>query len=125
MADEAIHAPADAITGVRLEAMDMINIKLMKSGGILRGARIATIAEAANLQCMVGCMNETRVALTAAAHLVLSQKSIRFADLDAAFQAAVDPIIGGMRVEKGVVRVPDTPGLGLDVDPAFLKQASK
>lgn len=100
----------------------MINIKLMKSGGILRGARIATIAEAANLLCMVGCMNETRVALTAAAHLVLSQKSIRFADLDAFTQAAVDPVIGGMRVDKGIVRVPETPGLGVDVDPAFLKQ---
>lgn len=122
MADEAVSSPADAITGVRMEAMDMINIKLMKSGGILRGARIATIAEAANLLCMVGCMNETRVALTAAAHLVLSQKSIRFADLDAFTQAAVDPVIGGMRVDKGIVRVPETPGLGVDVDPAFLKQ---
>jgi L-alanine-DL-glutamate epimerase-like enolase superfamily enzyme len=122
MADEAINGPADAITGIRMEAMDMINIKLMKSGGILRGARIATIAEAANLQCMVGCMNETRVALTAAAHLVLSQKSIRFADLDAFVQAAVDPIVGGMTVQKGIVRVPDTPGLGVDVDPVFLKQ---
>jgi len=102
--------------------MDMINIKLMKSAGILRGARIATIAEAANLTCMVGCMNETRVALTAAAHLVFSQKSIRYADLDAFTQASIDPVVGGMRVEKGVVRLPDTPGLGVDVDPAFLKQ---
>jgi L-Ala-D/L-Glu epimerase len=122
MADEAIHGPADAIAGIRLEAMDMINIKLMKSAGITRGARIATIAEAADLQCMVGCMNETRVALTAAAHLVLAEKSIRFADLDAFVQAAVDPVIGGMTVAKGIVRVPDAPGLGVDVDPAFLKQ---
>jgi L-alanine-DL-glutamate epimerase-like enolase superfamily enzyme len=71
---------------------------------------------------MVGCTSETRVSLTAAAHVVLSQKSIRFADLDAFFGAAIDPVIGGMRVEKGVVRLPDTPGLGVDVDPAFLKQ---
>jgi L-Ala-D/L-Glu epimerase len=121
MADEAIHGPSDAIEGIRQGAMDMINIKLMKSGGILQAVRIATIAEAANLQCMVGCTSETRVSLTAAAHVVFSQKSIRFADLDAFIGAAVDPVIGGMRVEKGVVRLPEVPGLGVDIDPAFLK----
>jgi L-alanine-DL-glutamate epimerase-like enolase superfamily enzyme len=122
MADESIHQPADAVEGVRQEAMDMINIKLMKSGGILQAVRIATIAEAANLQCMVGCMDETRVSLTAAAHVAFSQKSVRFGDLDAFVGAALDPIIGGMRVEKGIVRLPDTPGLGVDVDPVFLKK---
>jgi L-Ala-D/L-Glu epimerase len=124
MADEAISVPADAIEGIRQDAMDMINIKLMKSGSILQAVRIATIAEAANLQCMVGCMDETRVSLTAAAHVVLSQRSIRFADLDGFLSAAIDPVIGGMKVEKGVVRVPDTPGLGVDVDPVFLKKSA-
>lgn len=122
MADESIHRPADAIEGVRQGAMDMINIKLMKTGGILQAVRIANIAEAANLQCMVGCMGETRVALSAAAHVALSQKSIRYADLDSFFQAAADPVLGGMTVTKGVVRMPDTPGLGVEVDPAFLKR---
>jgi L-alanine-DL-glutamate epimerase-like enolase superfamily enzyme len=50
----------------------------------------------------------------------LSQKSICYADLDAYLSAAVDPVRGGMRVEKGIVRVSDAPGLGVEVDPAFV-----
>jgi L-alanine-DL-glutamate epimerase-like enolase superfamily enzyme len=122
MADEAIHSPHDVIDGIRRDAMDMINIKLMKSGGILPGLRIATIADAANIQCMVGCMSETRIALTAAAHLVFSQRNIRYADLDSFLLAESDPVVGGMQVTKGVVQLPDAPGLGVDLEPAFMKR---
>jgi L-alanine-DL-glutamate epimerase-like enolase superfamily enzyme len=100
----------------------MVNIKLMKAGGILQAARIAQIADAANMNCMVGCMIESRLGLTAAAHVVASQKNILYADLDAFWVQSIDPIIGGMEVKDGVVRLPQAPGLGLDVDPAFLKK---
>ena len=120
MADESINSPHDVITGIREDAMDMINIKLMKSGGILHAVREANIADAAGIPCMLGCMSESRVALTAAAHIVLSQPIVRFADLDAFLEHAVDPVVGGMRVQAGVVTLPDAPGLGLDIDPAFL-----
>jgi L-alanine-DL-glutamate epimerase-like enolase superfamily enzyme len=122
MADESIHSPHDVITGVRQDAMDMINIKLMKAGGILEAVRTAHIAEAANLPCMLGCMNETRIALTAAAHVVMSQPIVRYADLDAFLEHEIDPVIGGMQVKGGTVTLPDAPGLGLDIDPAFLKK---
>lgn len=122
MADESVHSPHDAITAVRENAVDMINMKLMKTGGILQAVRLAHIAEAANLPCMMGCMNETRVALTAAAHVVMSQQIIRYADLDAFLEHEADPVVGGMQVKAGVVTLPDTPGLGLDIDPAFLKK---
>ena len=121
MADESVHTPHDAITGVRAGAFDMINLKLMKTGGILQAVRLAHVAAAANVPCMLGCMNETRIALTAAAHVVMSQEIIRYADLDAFFEQEIDPVVGGMQVNKGVVTLPDGPGLGLDVDPAFLK----
>jgi L-Ala-D/L-Glu epimerase len=120
MADETVHAPHDLIEVIRQEAADMVNIKLMKAGGILQAARIAQIADAANMNCMVGCMIECRLGLTAAAHVVASQKNILYADLDAFWEQTLDPIIGGMEVKDGVVRLPQTPGLGLDVDPAFV-----
>jgi L-Ala-D/L-Glu epimerase len=122
MADESIHSPHDVITGVRQDAMDMINIKLMKSGGILKAVRTAEVADAANLPCMVGCMSESRVALTAAAHVMMSQRICRYADLDAFLEHDVDPVVGGMQVTAGTVRLPDAPGLGLDIDPAFLRK---
>jgi L-alanine-DL-glutamate epimerase-like enolase superfamily enzyme len=122
MADEAVHSPHDAIEGLRHDAFDMINIKLMKAGGILPAVRIAHIAAAANVPCMVGCMAETRLALTAAAHVVMSQAIIRWADLDAYHEMTVDPCSGGMKVERGVVTLPDTPGLGVEMDPAIVRK---
>jgi len=120
MVDEAVHVSHDAIVGIRENAMDAINIKLMKCGGILQAVRIAQVADAANLKCMLGCMDETRLGLTAAAHVVASQKNIEFADLDAFLFHAVDPVIGGMELRKGTIHMPTGPGLGLDLDPAFL-----
>ncbi|MDT8070735.1 MAG: dipeptide epimerase [Terriglobia bacterium] len=122
MADESVHVEHDAVEGVRRGAIDMINIKLMKSGGILHGARIASVAEAANLQCMVGCMDETKLGLTAAAHLVCSQKTIVYADLDAFLFLVDDPVIGGFTVKDGNVIMPQAPGLGLDLDPGYLSK---
>ncbi len=122
MADESVFGPADAIKLIKEEACDYFNIKLMKAGGILNSLKIAHVAAAANVKCMVGCMLETRLGLTAAAHLVASQKNIVFADLDGNSEHKVDPVVGGIKVEKGTIHLPEAPGLGCDVDPAFLKK---
>ena len=71
---------------------------------------------------MVGCMFETRVALTDSAHLVCSQKNIVFADLDVYTVLSVDCAIGGMLMKDGVVTLSNTPGLGVDIGPAFLNK---
>jgi L-alanine-DL-glutamate epimerase-like enolase superfamily enzyme len=122
MADESIHSAHDAIEAARLQACDMINIKLMKSGGILNATQIAHVAAAAGMTCMLGCMAETSPGLTAAAHVVASQSSIVYADLDSSLFVVSNPIAGGMRIEKGTVYLPPEPGLGLDVDPLFVKK---
>ena len=122
MADESVHSPHDAIEAVRKNAVDLINIKLMKTGGILNAVRVAQISAAAGIQCMLGCMNETSLGLTAAAHVIASQKNLIYADLDSFLFAVSNPIIGGMEIKQGVVYLPTAPGLGLDIDPAFLKK---
>lgn len=120
MADESVHSPHDAIAGIRHDAMDMINIKLMKSGGILRSVQIAQIAEAAGLTCMVGSMSESRLGVTAGAHVVASQKSIATTDLDSFMPQAVDPVLGGVTLKGGTLTVPNAPGLGVEIEQAFL-----
>jgi L-alanine-DL-glutamate epimerase-like enolase superfamily enzyme len=122
MADEAVHSLHDAFTVLREDAVDVINIKLMKAGGILRSSQIATVAAAAGVTCMVGCMSETRLGLTAAAHVVASQANIIYADLDSFTELATDPVIGGMQLKDGIVSIPDAPGLGVDIDPTFLSK---
>jgi L-alanine-DL-glutamate epimerase-like enolase superfamily enzyme len=125
MADEALFGPADGIELIRAEACDTFNIKVMKAGGLLNSIRIAHIADAANMRCMVGCMLESNLALTAAAHIVASQANIVYADLDGNTEHVSDPIIGGMTVKAGTLTLPETPGLGCDVDPAFVKKLKK
>ncbi|HMA54175.1 MAG TPA: dipeptide epimerase [Acidobacteriota bacterium] len=125
MADEALFGPSDAIKLIRAEACDTFNIKVMKAGGLLNSIRIAHIADAANMRCMVGCMLESKLALTAAAHVVASQANIVYADLDGNTEHTIDPISGGMTVKAGTLTLPETPGLGCDVDPAFLKKLKK
>ncbi len=125
MADEAMFGPVDALNLIRAEACDTFNIKVMKAGGLLNSIRIAHIADAANIRCMVGCMFESRLALTAAAHVVASQANIVYADLDGNTEHAIDPITGGITVNAGTLTLPETPGLGCDVDPAFVKKLRK
>lgn len=125
MANEACFLPPDALALIRAGACDFLNIKLMKAGGILNSVRIAHLADAANMRCMVGCMLESRVALTAAAHVVASQGNIVYADLDGNSEHVQDPVVGGVKVEAGTMTLPETPGLGCDVEPGFLKGLRK
>jgi L-alanine-DL-glutamate epimerase-like enolase superfamily enzyme len=125
MADEACFLPADALKLIRAEACDFLNIKLMKAGGIANAVKIAHLAEAANMRCMVGCMLESKVALTAAAHVVAACRNIVYADLDGNSEHTVDPVLGGVTVKGGTMTLPEAPGLGCDVDPAFLKKLRK
>jgi L-alanine-DL-glutamate epimerase-like enolase superfamily enzyme len=125
MADESLFSPADAIRLIRADACDYFNIKLMKAGGITNALRISWIAEAADIRCMLGCMFETRIGLTAAAHVHGARKNIVFADLDSFLDFAEDPVLGGMTVLNGMVTLPETPGLGVDIDPSYLKKLKR
>lgn len=125
MADEACFRPDDALKLVKAEACHYINIKLMKAGGIFNAVKISHVAESANVACMVGCMNESRIALTAAAHVVGSQRNIVFADLDGNEEHIADPVVDGFTIRDGMIVLSEKPGLGVDVDPAFLKTLKK
>jgi o-succinylbenzoate synthase len=122
MADESLFDHHDAFKLASMGCCDYFNIKLAKAGGIHTALKINAIAEAAGIICMVGCMMETRLGLTAAAHLVSARPNIQYADLDGHFALKEDPIIGGSQYKVGEVNLPDAPGHGADVDPRFLKQ---
>jgi L-alanine-DL-glutamate epimerase-like enolase superfamily enzyme len=110
----------DAFRLAGMGACDLFNIKLAKAGGIHTAARIDAIAQAAGIRCMVGCMTETRLGLSAAAHFVSAHRNVKFVDLDSTFFLAEDPVVGGISYDGGLVSLPDTPGHGADIDPGFL-----
>jgi L-alanine-DL-glutamate epimerase-like enolase superfamily enzyme len=120
MADESVFDHHDAFSLTAGGCCDFLNIKLAKSGGIRTALKIDAVAEACGARCMLGCMLETRLGLTAAAHLVSARPNIRYVDLDSHFQLKEDPILGGARWERGTIELPTEPGIGAEVDPRFL-----
>ena len=99
MADESVHSPEDALHLIQEEAVDLINIKLMKSGGILKARKIASVAEAAGIPCMIGCMGESEVGIAAGAHFAAAVKNVQYADLDS------DILLKDKLVKKGGTKV--------------------
>ncbi len=107
IADEACLHPADI---PKLAAsFDGVNVKLMKCGGILEAWRMLQIAKSLGLKTMLGCMIESSIGTTAAAHL---SPLVDYADLDGNLLISNDPY-SGVRVEQGKLILPDRPGLGL------------
>ncbi|WP_370850972.1 mandelate racemase/muconate lactonizing enzyme family protein [Megasphaera sp.] len=113
MADEAAFSTRDVFRLLSMRACDLINIKLMKAGGLAPAAQIAAMAEASGVGCMMGCMLESKVGITAAAALSAGKGIIIKNDLDAADLMAADPIRGGITYEKDELLLPDAPGLGI------------
>lgn len=114
MADESVHSPKDALRLIQAEAVDFINIKLMKSGGILKGRKIAEIAEAAGVPCMIGCMAESEIGIVAAAHLAAAVKNIQYADLDSdLFLKETLVKKGGTKMKNSLRTFPKQNGLGI------------
>ncbi len=121
MADECCGDEHDAARLIQLQACDYMNIKLGKSGGIFKALKMARLAEAADIKLQVGAMLESRLAMTAFAHYALCSPSIVHFDFDTALMFSEDPVTGGIIYEeKGVVEVPDTPGLGATISDARL-----
>lgn len=83
MADESCATRKDALKIVQMRAADMINIKLMKSGGIREAWAVADIAEAAGIPCMMGSMMESAASVQAAAAIANAHPNITMYDLDA------------------------------------------
>lgn len=125
VADESVFDHHDAFRVLAADACDYVNLKLSKSGGVRSGQKVAAIVDGAGKACMIGCMMESRLGLTAAAHLASAMGHFRFFDLDSAHLLAADPILGGMRYEKDMVVLDESPGLGAEPDPAFLDKCER
>jgi L-alanine-DL-glutamate epimerase-like enolase superfamily enzyme len=90
-------------------AVDGINIKLAKCGSLREALRMIAVARAHGMMVMVGCMIESSLGITAAAHFT---PLVDIVDLDGAALLADDPFTGA-RIDGGQVTLPDGPGLGV------------
>ncbi len=119
LADESVFSSEDAIRIIQERAADLINIKLMKTGGIYEALKICAIAESFGVECMIGCMLESKIAVSAAAHLAAGKGIITRADLDGPSLCREDPYTGGPVFEGPRICMGEEPGLGITRVPVF------
>ena len=113
LADESVFSPADALRIMQTGAADLVNIKLMKCGGITNALRIAAAAEVYGVECMIGCMLEAKISVNAAVELACAKKIITKIDLDGPVLCSEDHILGGAVFDEKNITVSDAPGMGI------------
>ena len=115
-ADESLHDTGDAIRLAEPPATcGILNIKLMKCGGVSPALAIGQIAEATGLELMWGCMDESVISISAALHAAYACPQTRYLDLDGSLDLARDPASGGFLLDNGQLRTLDRAGLGVSL----------
>ena len=114
MADESVFGPLEVIELIRMRAADIVNIKLMKTGGISNAVKIADICGLYGVDCMIGCMLESSIGVAAAVHLAVAKSDvISKVDLDGPSLCSYDPVVSGVLFNESEISVTNAPGLGI------------
>jgi len=123
LADETVYTPEDAINVVRMNAADIINIKIMKPGGLYKSLKIAAIAEAANIPLAIGSMVEMGVGTAAGAHFASACKNVNYpCDVKGPSLMVDDILKEPVIIKDGFTHVPEGPGLGIELDEDKIKK---
>jgi L-alanine-DL-glutamate epimerase-like enolase superfamily enzyme len=116
LADESVFSLKDARTLLELQAVDYINIKLAKTGGISQALQLADLAKSYETKCMMGCMLEGPIAIAAGVHLASAKAdSITMLDLDAVNLLASHPVQTSIVFNESEIILSDAIGMGVSV----------
>ncbi len=116
LADESVFSLKDARRLLELEAVDYINIKLAKTGGISRALSLADLSADFGVKCMIGCMLEGPVSVTAGVHVAAAKADIiTMPDLDAVSLLASHPVETSVCYDENKILLSDETGLGIQL----------
>ncbi len=123
MADESVIGPASLIDIIRREAADIVKVKVMKQGGLIRTQQMAECAAAAGLRVVIGHgFGLTLSTLAEAAVAACSEAIMPGCEAVGPLKMAGDVVTDPAHLDAGVIDLPDTPGLGATIDPESLKR---
>ncbi len=123
MADESVSSPAALVEIIRREAADLVKLKVMKQGGLLRTLALVECARAAGLRVVLGHgFGLTLSTLAEAAVAAVSDAVLDGCEAVGPLKMAGDVVVDPVRLDDGVIRLPDTPGLGATIDPDLVKR---
>ena len=116
MLDESVKNPYDLVCAIEKRSLDMLNIKLMKCGGLRTAWTMIEICRVHDIPVMIGCMGETKVGISAGTHLACATDVVKYADLDSHLNLAKEVVSGGITTKNGENYLCDKPGLGVEMD---------
>ncbi|HET9680804.1 MAG TPA: enolase C-terminal domain-like protein, partial [Candidatus Limnocylindrales bacterium] len=123
MADESVTGPASLIEIIRREAADLVKVKVMKQGGLLRTLAMVELAAAAGLRVVIGHgFGLTLSTLAEAAVASVTDAVVDGCEAVGPLKMAADVVVEPVRLDAGAIRLGDQPGLGATVDPDALKR---
>ena len=126
MADESCGDAHDAERLIKLKACDMFNIKVGKAGGVYNAYEIVKLGAEAKMHMQVGAFLESRLGMTASAHLALCSDNIVHCDFDTPLMFSEDIVTGGLTYHpNGVMKVPDVSGLEASIEQWQLDRIEK
>jgi L-Ala-D/L-Glu epimerase len=129
MADESVFTEWEAREALRREACDLISVYPGKNGGITRSRQIADLAAEQGVACAIGSNLEQDPATAAMCHLALCTPNIAsdelHGDILGPLYHEASVVRNPVRIEAGFAHCPETPGLGVDLDPDAVRRLER
>ena len=116
-ADESVFSLSDITNLARNQACDVITIYALKPGGILRGHQAITMSENLGMDCFIGSYLELGVGTAAGIHLSAAIPKLRYpCYMFGPLKYQYDVLKQDLDIKNGMVKVPEGPGLGIELD---------